>query len=46
MKRWIIFGKDLSSSAEEDLYTQFVANLMSAILGAGMIGAYHLVFHM
>lgn len=46
MKRWILWGKPLTYAAEEDLYVQFMANLMSALLGAGMIGAYHLVFHM
>lgn len=46
MKRWIFFGKPLSNVAEEDLYVQIIANLMSALVAAGMIGAYHIVFHL
>jgi hypothetical protein len=45
MKKWVFWGKSISDEAKEDLYVQFMANFMSAILGAGLIGAYHIIFH-
>ena len=45
MKKWILFGKDIEPHLHDDIYVQFIANVFSAIVTAGMIGAYHLIFH-
>ena len=45
MKRWILWGRELHTELHDDIYVQFIANVLSAITTAGMIGLYHLLFH-
>lgn len=45
MKRWIFFGKHIEPPLHDEIYVQFMANVFSALVTAGMIGAYHLIFH-
>ena len=46
LKRWFFFGDDIDPLLHDEIYVQFMANLFSALVTAGMIGAYHLMFHM
>ncbi len=45
MKKWVFFGKNVESHLHDEIYVQFMANVFSALVTAGMIGAYHLIFH-
>ncbi len=45
MKRWIFFGDDIDHSLNDEIYVQFISNVFSAVVAAGMIGAYHWIFH-
>lgn len=45
MRRYILFGKDISEEEHSTIYTEFVAAMLSAITTAGMIGVYHVIFH-
>lgn len=45
MKRWLLWGREVHDDLHDDIYVQFIANVMSALVTAGMIGIYHVVFH-
>ena len=45
MRRYLLFGKDISEEEHSIIYTEFVAAMLSALTTAGMIGLYHVVFH-
>ncbi|MDP6772251.1 MAG: hypothetical protein QF704_16215 [Anaerolineales bacterium] len=45
MRRYIMFGKEISEEEHSTIYTEFVAALLSALTTAGMIGIYHVIFH-
>ena len=45
MKKWLFFGPPVKSHIHDEIYIQFIANVFSALVTAGMIGAYHLIFH-
>jgi len=46
MKRWILFGDRLLPSVADDLYVNIMGNLVPTLMTAGMIAAYHIIFHM
>mgnify|MGYP003645059852 CR=1 FL=1 len=45
MKKWIFFGPQIHPLLHDEIYVQFMANVFSALVTAGMIGVYHLIFH-
>ena len=45
VRKWILFGKDIEPTIHDEIYIQFIANVFSALVTAGMIGAYHLIVH-
>ena len=45
MKRWLLWGREVHDDLHDDIYVQFIANVMSALVTAGMFGIYHVVFH-
>lgn len=45
MKRWIFFGDQLDPLLNDEIYVQFISNVFSAVVAAGMGGAYHWLFH-
>jgi len=45
MKRWIFFGEKIDPLLHDEIYVQFISNVFSAVVAAGMIGAYHWIFH-
>jgi len=46
MKRWIIFGRHITPTMKDEIFIQFMANVLSAMTTAVMIGGYHFFFHM
>jgi hypothetical protein len=46
MKRWIFWGRETHDDIHDEIYIQFIANVFSAITTAGMIGIYHIIFHL
>ena len=46
MKKWIVVGEHIEHSLHDEIYVQFMANVFSALVTAGMIGVYHLMFHL
>ena len=46
MKKWIFWGAEVHDELHDEIYVQFMANVFSALVTAGMIGAYHLIFHL
>ena len=45
MRRYLLFGKDITEDEHSIIYTEFVAAMLSALTTAGMIGLYHVLFH-
>ena len=45
MKRWIFFGEHIDPALNDEIYVQFISNVFSAVVAAGMIGAYLWIFH-
>jgi hypothetical protein len=45
MRKWIVFGSHVEPHLHDEIYVQFISNVFSALVTAGMIGAYHLIFH-
>ena len=45
VKRWILWGREVHDDLHDEIYVQFIANVFSALVTAGMIGAYHLIVH-
>lgn len=45
MRRYILFGGSITEEEASTIYTEFVAAMLSALTAAGMIGVYHVLFH-
>ena len=46
MRRWLLWGREVHDDLHDEIYVQFIANVMSALVTAGMIGLYHVAFHL
>ena len=40
MKRWIFWGREVHDDLHDEIYVQFISNVLSALVTAGMIGLY------
>ena len=45
MKKWIFWGKVVHDDLHDEIYVQFISNVFSALVTAGMIGIYHIICH-
>ena len=45
MRRWIFWGREVHDDLHDEIYVQFISNVLSALVTAGMIGLYHVIFH-
>lgn len=46
MRRWLLWGREVHDDLHDEIYVQFIANVMSALVTAAMIGLYHVAFHL
>jgi len=42
---WIFWGREVHDELHDEIYVQFISNVLSALVTAGMIGLYHVIFH-
>ena len=45
MTKWRFWGKVVHDDLHDEIYVQFISNVFSALVTAGMIGIYHIIFH-